>query len=227
MKQCPKCKNEHKKLGLFCSRKCANSRQWNSEDKLKKSVAAKNSKKKKQAAEKLKNKPGRIQTAKEKKKRSKTLKKLYKENSFLRLKCSERRLGKKANEETKRKLSIKAKERNLGGHTSKLKLYYKKKNNEVVYLQSSYELKVAETLEQNNINWIRPKPLKWEDSKQIEHNYYADFYLTSYNVYLDTKNDYLLVKDEEKINTVRKQNNVKLLVLNKTQLNWNTIYLMI
>lgn len=48
MINCPKCNNEFEpkgKWGLkkFCSRKCANSRTWSREDKLKKSTAAKNS----------------------------------------------------------------------------------------------------------------------------------------------------------------------------------------
>jgi len=33
MKQCPKCGTEHEKPGTYCSRKCANSRQWTSEQK--------------------------------------------------------------------------------------------------------------------------------------------------------------------------------------------------
>jgi hypothetical protein len=41
MKICPKCNEEHSKPGAFCSRKCANSRVWNDDDKLKKSLAAK------------------------------------------------------------------------------------------------------------------------------------------------------------------------------------------
>jgi endogenous inhibitor of DNA gyrase (YacG/DUF329 family) len=32
-KNCPKCGNEHSKPGKFCSRACANSRQWNEEQK--------------------------------------------------------------------------------------------------------------------------------------------------------------------------------------------------
>jgi endogenous inhibitor of DNA gyrase (YacG/DUF329 family) len=33
MKTCPKCGTEHKKPGTFCSRVCANSRQWTTEHK--------------------------------------------------------------------------------------------------------------------------------------------------------------------------------------------------
>lgn len=39
MKKCPKCDSEHKKNGVFCSRKCANSRNFSEESKLKKSLA--------------------------------------------------------------------------------------------------------------------------------------------------------------------------------------------
>ena len=41
MKICPKCNNKHEKSGTFCCRSCANSRQWNEEDKKKKSDSAK------------------------------------------------------------------------------------------------------------------------------------------------------------------------------------------
>jgi hypothetical protein len=41
MKKCPKCSIEHEKAGIFCSRKCANSRTFSDETKLKKSVANK------------------------------------------------------------------------------------------------------------------------------------------------------------------------------------------
>jgi len=43
MKICPKCESKHGKNGIFCSRKCSNSRSWNEEDKKKKSESAKNS----------------------------------------------------------------------------------------------------------------------------------------------------------------------------------------
>jgi Zn finger protein HypA/HybF involved in hydrogenase expression len=41
MKQCPKCNTEHNKPGTFCSRTCANSRDFSEASKTKKSVALK------------------------------------------------------------------------------------------------------------------------------------------------------------------------------------------
>ena len=38
MKQCPKCNKEHEKPGLYCSRSCANSREWSKEINKKRSA---------------------------------------------------------------------------------------------------------------------------------------------------------------------------------------------
>lgn len=40
MKLCPRCNNSHEKPGTFCSRKCANSRTFSEESRIKKSKAA-------------------------------------------------------------------------------------------------------------------------------------------------------------------------------------------
>lgn len=133
------------------------------------------------------------------------------------------RTGKKHSKETKEKLSIIAINRNLGGHTSKIKLYYKKKDGGEVYLQSSYEIDLAKDLDKNNINWIRPNFLFWLDDDKKKHRYYPDFYLTDYDVYLDPKNSYLQKKDKRKIELVIQQNNVRLIILDKSTLNWNSL----
>ena len=52
MKLCRKCQTLHFKEGIFCGRKCSNSRTWSDVDKLKKSIAAKNSEKLKIANDK-------------------------------------------------------------------------------------------------------------------------------------------------------------------------------
>ena len=87
-----------------------------------------------------------------------------------------------------------------------------------VWLESSYEYRVAVELDTNNIKWIRPKHLKYGLKK-----YYADFYLVDYDVYLDPKNDYLITMDQEKIKQVIEENNVRVYILNKHQLTWEYI----
>lgn len=104
-------------------------------------------------------------------------------------------------------------QRGLGGHTSKHCLYYKKSDGTVVYLQSSYEIDFASILDEMGIVWERPPPLTWKDEKGIEHRYYPDFKIGQ--VYVDTKNDYLAIKDRPKITAVREQNGVDVRVVTK------------
>lgn len=110
-------------------------------------------------------------------------------------------------------LSTVAKERGLGGHTSKQKIYFRRNNGTVVYLQSSYELHFAEILENLGIDWERPAPLMWVDDDGGTHRYYADFKVGE--VYIDTKNDYLAVKDLPKIEKVRQQNAVDVRIVTR------------
>lgn len=123
----------------------------------------------------------------------------------------------------KLRLREQARINNFGGHTSKVKLYYETTNGDVIYLQSSYEVQVAEELDKNNVNWHRPPHLIWVDSEGISHRYYPDFYLIDYDVYIDTKNDYLIKKDQVKINSVKKQNNIDLEIIDKNNLTWKKI----
>lgn len=85
-------------------------------------------------------------------------------------------------------------------------------------LQSSYELEFSKILDENNIKWIRPSFLKYSDKK-----YFPDFYLPQFNVYFDTKNDYLIIKDAQKIASVIQENNIKLFIIRKDQININHI----
>jgi hypothetical protein len=80
-------------------------------------------------------------------------------------------------------------------------------------LQSTYELRCSEILNNLGFKWLRPKALKYDGK-----NYFADFYLPDYNIWLDPKNDYKAKQDEEKISKVINQNNIKLFVILNHQL---------
>jgi len=83
-----------------------------------------------------------------------------------------------------------------------------------VVLQSTYELRCSEILNELNIAWVRPKALKYDG-----RNYFPDFYLPDFDVYLDPKNSYKAKLDFEKIEKVKEQNKVKVLILLDEQLN--------
>lgn len=77
-----------------------------------------------------------------------------------------------------------------------------------VCLQSTFELKCSELLNELNIKWIRPSALKYDNK-----NYFADFYLPEFNLYLDPKNSYKAKLDTTKIEKVKEQNHVKVFIL--------------
>lgn len=82
--------------------------------------------------------------------------------------------------------------------------YFNKHQNKEVFLESSWEVKVAEKLDSKNLEWIRPNPIQWVNSVSITKYYYPDFYLPTYNLYLDPKNPYCMSLDVEKMEAVTK-----------------------
>lgn len=129
-------------------------------------------------------------------------------------------------EETKQKLSKIAIKRGLGGVRQSRWITYKGKT-----LGSSYELEVAKSLDENGIEWDTCKRFGYSDPNGKKRTYTPDIYLPEFDVYLDPKNDFLInninpslgFSDKDKINLVEKQNKIKILILNKYQLEWNII----
>jgi len=83
--------------------------------------------------------------------------------------------------------------------------FYNPYEGKEVLLDSSWEVKTAELLISKDIKWIRPPFIKWQDKLGKTRRYFPDFYLPDYDVYLDPKNPYCLVLDEEKITAISKQ----------------------
>ncbi len=125
--------------------------------------------------------------------------------------------GRIVSNETREKLRVIAKERNFGGHTSKRRCMFIKNNGEIVHLQSSYETRFAEILESLGIDWSRPNSLTWYDDNGASHRYYPDFKIG--DIYIDTKNDYLAIKDLPKINAVIRHNSIDLRIVTKNMIN--------
>ena len=129
-------------------------------------------------------------------------------------------------EEHKKRLSEFAKSRGFGGynpnagHSKKFKVI--DSFGKETTLQSTYELECAELLNKMNIKWNRPKAMKYSG-----RNYFADFYLPDFEVYLDPKNAYKAKLDADKIALVIVENKVKLFVLLKEQITEEYIGLLI
>jgi len=117
----------------------------------------------------------------------------------------------------KERLSVVAKQRGLGGYNENAgrskKFRVPDSFGKIVCLQSTYELRCSELLNVLKIRWIRPSAIKYDGK-----NYFPDFYLPDFDLYLDPKNNYRAKLDQDKIDKVKKQNNVKVYVLLEQQL---------
>lgn len=96
--------------------------------------------------------------------------------------------------------------------------YFCKWTNTEVYLDSTWELEYVTWLDRNNIAWSRPSYFSWTDDEGKPRRYYPDFYLVKENKYIDIKNDYLIQRDEVKINKVVLTHKINLEVVNRKRL---------
>lgn len=68
-----------------------------------------------------------------------------------------------------------------------------------VWLESSWELALAVRLDKLKVKWLRPDPIKWIDYDGFYHNYFPDFYLPDYDIYLDPKNPHARKVQKKKL----------------------------
>ena len=67
--------------------------------------------------------------------------------------------------------------------------YTRKSDGSVVRMDSSWEVKCAEKLDELNVEWERTEDikLKYIDKRAQTRNYIPDFYLPEYDIYLEVK----------------------------------------
>ena len=99
---------------------------------------------------------------------------------------------------------------------------YTKMNGDIVKMDSSYELIVAKILDAHCIEWTRPEPIPWIDSNGVMHNYFADFFIPTKNIYLDPKNEYCFHVQAVKIKCLSEQYN-NIVFLHKDELTEDNI----
>ena len=76
-----------------------------------------------------------------------------------------------------------------------------------IMMDSTWEVELAKRLDDLNIKWERPKPIKWVDENGLSHNYFPDFYIPEMDVYLDPKNKHAYNVQKKKIDILNKTYN--------------------
>ena len=107
--------------------------------------------------------------------------------------------GRKHTEETKQHLREKA----LASPHRRLKkgvVEYKG-----ILLDSSWELELAKRLDELEIKWVRPDPIPWVDEEGVTRNYFPDFYLEDYDLFLDPKNPQAIKVQKKKLDCLLTQ----------------------
>lgn len=211
MKICPKCNSPHEKSGVFCSRSCANSRGPRTEE-FKKKVSSKL----------LGNKLSEESIIKRIESRGQNIR----FNKIVKcVVCSKQMLNNKNNRKTCSKecyihlITINSqKHPKCGGQKQTHKYKFKNILHEEYTLESSYELRLAEILNNLSIVWNRPNFLLYVDKNGNNRRYYPDFYLPELKLYLDPKNEYLIKTDIDKIFRVSKYNNIMVIIIGEDYL---------
>jgi len=68
-----------------------------------------------------------------------------------------------------------------------------------VMMDSSWEVRMAKVLDNQDIKWVRPEPIPYTDKSGKIRNYFPDFYLEEYDLFLDPKNPAAYAAQKEKI----------------------------
>lgn len=79
-------------------------------------------------------------------------------------------------------------------------------------MDSTWEVILAQWMDLENIKWIRSRNIffYWTDDDGLRRKYFPDFYLPDLDIYVDTKNTYLVKKDRKKILRVKKENHIQI-----------------
>lgn len=86
-----------------------------------------------------------------------------------------------------------------------------------ILLESSWELALAKRLDELDVRWIRPDPIPWVDSEGVIHNYFPDFYLPEYDMYLDPKNPQARKVQKKKLEKLLTQYTNIVIILTKKE----------
>lgn len=94
--------------------------------------------------------------------------------------------------ELRKAQSEKAVFNNFWKYRTKNPIIYESKIAGKMKLDSKWELEVAKRLDELNVEWYRPRVrLPYLDSNGIEHGYFPDFYVKTFNCFIEVKSEFI------------------------------------
>lgn len=130
--------------------------------------------------------------------------------------------GKKHTEETKNKISERAKASNHQRVCKRSHEFIDKLGRKFTF-DSTWEDALANRLDEISIKWDRPEPIEYTSKDGKMKKYFPDFYLPDYDLYLDPKNSFCEKQQKEKLEIVKTK--IKLVILRSVEecKNWNPL----
>ena len=193
MKLCPKCGVNHNKLGFFCSRSCANSRQHSKETRKKQSLSVKTYYEKvgKDVCSEKSKKGHRYQCPYCK------IKWLNCTNCNIEFWASP---SKPQYTTCSEQCFLAVKRKNRAGN----KIFY-----DGEWYDSGWEIEMVKWFRDRKISYTREiTGIPWYDNNGKMHRYFPDFYIPSLDLYVDPKNKFCIKDQKEKIDAVQSKINL-------------------
>ncbi len=102
----------------------------------------------------------------------------------------------------------------VGGYRPNATKNYKSGMYRGIWMDSSWEIKLAKILDEKKIVWEKSTKHKfiYYDKQNVKRRYYPDFYLPEYNIYVEVKG-FWTEESKYKVNDVIRRHNIRLLIL--------------
>lgn len=114
------------------------------------------------------------------------------ERELIKKQNSERQKRVQGTPERRKEASERAVFNNFWKYRAKNPIFYESQFAGQIKLDSKWELLVAKRLDELNVEWYRPRiRLPYLDSNGVEHGYFPDFYVKTFNCFIEVKSPFI------------------------------------
>jgi len=92
---------------------------------------------------------------------------------------------------------------------------------EEFWLDSTFEVKTATSLNAAGIRWVVPRHVFYKDQNGAKRRYHPDIYLPDFDVYIEPKNWFLIKQGISHVEAAAEQNAIRVLILSEEFLEYS------